>query len=371
MSSTDSVLVVDDIDSNARLLEDLLSATGYKVLTASNGKDALEIIENHNIDLVLLDVLMPGMNGYEVCRAIRNNPSTETLPVIMVTAMDETEDRVEGIEAGADDFLTKPVNRPEMLARVKSLLRIKHLHDKVQKQTNELKSWSSKLEERVKTQVAELEKLGELKRFLTSQIVDIISSDGIDPLKPHRRKITVVFLDLRGFTPLTGDAEPEEVMDIVNEYYGNMVSLITKYNGTLLRFIGDGIMIVFNDPVPIDNPTEVAARMTLEMRESAKLLCDKWHSQGFEVGCGFGIAEGYATIGALGYEGRQDYTALGMVVNLSSRLCSEAEDQQILVTQKTYSQLDGLVNAESLGEILYKGIPTPQLTYNILSLKTN
>ena len=192
-------------------MEDLLSATGYKVLTASNGKDALEIIENHNIDLVLLDVLMPGMNGYEVCRAIRNNPSTETLPVIMVTAMDETEDRVEGIEAGADDFLTKSVNRPEMLARVKSLLRIKHLHDKVHKQTNELKSWSSKLEERVKTQVAELEKLGELKRFLTSQIVDIISSDGIDPLKPHRRKITVVFLDLRGFTPLTGDAEPEEV----------------------------------------------------------------------------------------------------------------------------------------------------------------
>jgi class 3 adenylate cyclase len=160
-------------------------------------------------------------------------------------------------------------------------------------------------------------------------------------------------------------------MDIVNEYYGNMVSLITKYNGTLLRFIGDGIMIVFNDPVPIDNPTKVAVRMTLEMRESVKSLCDKWHSQGFEVGCGFGIAEGYATIGALGYEGRQDYTALGMVVNLSSRLCSEAEDQQILVTQKTYSQLVGLVKAESLGEILYKGIPTPQLTYNILSIEAN
>jgi len=369
MNTPVTILVVDDIDKNVKLLADILSVSGYEVMTAGNGKEALELIDRHDIDLVLLDILMPGMDGYEVCRAIRMIPGHEMLPVVMVTALDPAEERIKGIEAGADDFLTKPVNRPELLARVRSLLRVKDLYDKVQEQKSELDAWGHELEARVTRQVNELDKLGKLKRFLTPQLVELITSDGIDPLKPHRRKITVVFTDLRGFTSLTGNAEPEEVMDMLNDYQHEMGALVSKYNGTLAHFIGDGIMIIFNDPVPIEHPAETAVRMTLEMRERAMLICGKWRSQGFELGCGFGIDEGYATIGAVGYEGRQDYTAIGMVTNLSSRLCSEAKDGQILMTQKMYGKLEELVKAEPLGEIHYKGIPAPLMTYNVLSIK--
>jgi class 3 adenylate cyclase len=368
MNNPAKILVVDDVEKNVKLLADILFASGYEVLKASSGKEALDIIEKQHVDIVLLDILMPGMDGYEVCRAIRDNPATEVLPVVLVTALDPSEERVKGIEAGADDFLTKPVNRPELLARVRSLLRIKDLHDKVQEQTSELESWSQELEGRVKSQVEELEKLGELKRFLTPQVVDLLTTDGIDPHKPHRRKISVVFLDLRGFTALTSSAEPEEVMDILNEYHEAMGALVSKYHGTLVHFIGDGIMIIFNDPISIEKPAETAVRMTLEMRESAMEICDKWRRQGFDLGCGFGIDEGYATIGAVGYEGRMDYTAIGTVTNLSSRLCGEAKDGQILMTQKTFSQMENIAQAESLGEMEYKGIPAPLVTYNILSI---
>jgi adenylate cyclase len=363
-----NILVVDDLEKNVRLLADMLSASGYKVVTTDNGKEALEKVKSKDIDLVLLDILMPGMNGYDVCRAIRDNPGTEVLPVVMVTALDPADERIKGIEAGADDFITKPVNRQEILARVRSLLRIKHLYDQVQDQAKQLESWGHKLEVRVKEQVDELEKMGKLKRFLTPQLVELITTGGIDPLKPHRRKITVVFVDLRGFTSLTANAEPEDVMDILNRYQEEMGVLISRYNGTLVHFIGDGIMVIFNDPLPIDNPTETAVRMALEMRQRAKALCNEWHNQGFELGCGFGIAEGYATIGAIGFESRRDYTAIGTVTNLSARLCGEAKDGQILTTQKTYSQLEGLVEADPLGEISYKGIAAPQMTYNILSI---
>jgi adenylate cyclase len=369
MNDPANILVVDDIEKNVKLLADILSVSGYEVLTAGNGKEALELVGKHDIDLVLLDILMPGMDGYEVCRAIRKIPGDEMLPVVMVTALDPSEERIKGIEAGADDFLTKPVNRPELLARVRSLLRVKDLYDKVQEQKRELDSWGHELEARVDKQVKELDKLGRLKRFLTPQLVELITTDGIDPLKPHRRKITVVFIDLRGFTSLTGNAEPEEVMEMLNEYHQEMGALVSKYNGTLAHFIGDGIMIIFNDPVTIEHPAETAVRMTLDMRESARRICDKWCGQGLEMGCGFGIDEGYATIGAIGYEGRQDYTAIGMVTNLSSRLCSEARDGQILITQKLFSNIEDLVEAESLGEISYKGIPAPIMTYNVLSIK--
>jgi DNA-binding response OmpR family regulator len=253
------ILVVDDTPKNVKLLADVLSAKGYAVTTASSGAEALAKVEADEPDLVLLDVVMPEMSGYEVCRKIRENPATQILPVVMVTALDPGEERIKGLDAGADDFLTKPINQAELLARIRSLLRIKELYDTVQTQAAELSDWNKNLEHRVEEQVAQLERLGRLKRFFSPQLAEMIIAGGADdPLKTHRREITVVFLDLRGFTAFAETAEPEEVMGVLREYHAGMGKLILDHEGTLERFTGDGMMIFFNDPLPVPNPARSA-----------------------------------------------------------------------------------------------------------------
>src|SRR5262245_60685967 len=303
------LLVVDDTPVNVKLLADLLTVKGYAVVTAVNGPEALAAVDKEQPDLVLLDVMMPGMSGYDVCRKIRANPATAMLPVVMVTALDPAQERVKGIDAGADDFLTKPINQPELLARVKSLLRIKLLHD-------ELAEWSRTLEQRVEQQLAQLDRLERLKRFFSPQLAElIVSGDAEDPLKSHRREITVVFLDLRGFTAFAETSEPEEVMGVLREYHGAMGRHILAYEGTLERFTGDGMMIFFNDPVLVTDGPERAVRMAVAMRARVDDLLVKWRKRGYELDFGVGIAQGYATIGAIGFEGRIDYGAIGTVTN--------------------------------------------------------
>jgi class 3 adenylate cyclase/CheY-like chemotaxis protein len=364
------ILVVDDTLRNVKLLADLLSVKGYLVVTATSGREALVRVEADQLDLVLLDVVMPEMSGYEVCRKIRENPATAILPIIMVTALDPGEERVKGIEAGADDFLTKPINQAELLARVKSLLRIKELHDTVQSQTTQLAEWNQTLEHRVREQVDQLERLGRLKRFFSPQLADLIVSGGADdPLKTHRRELTVVYLDLRGFTAFAESAEPEEVMEILREYHAAMGKLILEYEGTLEHFAGDGMMIFFNDPVPVTDAAERAVRMALAMREGVQDLRVKWRKLGHALDFGVGIAQGYATIGAIGFEGRWEYGAIGTVPNLAARLCGEAKPGEILVTQRLLGSVDALVEAEPAGEMTLKGFQRPVSAYNVLRLK--
>jgi adenylate cyclase len=371
MNTPPKILVVDDTARNVKLLADILAAKGYNVLTAASGREALVSIDAEVPDLVLLDVVMPEMSGYEVCRKIRENPATAMLPVIMVTALDPTEERVKGIEAGADDFLTKPINQPELLARARSLLRIKELYDQVQAQAAELSEWNKNLEQRVAEQVDQLERLGRLKRFFSPQLAElIVSGDAEDPLKTHRREITVVFLDLRGFTAFAETSEPEEVMGVLHEYHGAMGQLILHHEGTLEHFAGDGMMIFFNDPLPVSNPAERAIRMALAMRERVKDLRLKWRKLGYDLDFGVGIAQGYATIGAIGFEGRWEYGAIGSVPNLAARLCGEAKPGQILVPQRLLGAVDDLLEAEPAGELSLKGFHRPVTAYNILALKT-
>ncbi len=370
MNSPAKILVVDDTPRNVKLLADLLAVKGYSVVTAASGREALAQLAAAQPDLVLLDVVMPEMSGYEVCRKIRDNPATAMLPVVMVTALDPAEERVKGIEAGADDFLTKPINQAELLARVKSLLRIKELHDTVQSQTVELSDWNQTLERRVQEQVQQLERLGRLKRFFSPQLAElIVSGDADDPLKTHRRELTVVYLDLRGFTAFTETAEPEEVMNVLHEYHAAMGRLILEYEGTLEHFAGDGMMIFFNDPVPVENAVERAVRMTLAMREQVKELKVKWRKLGHDLDFGVGIAQGYATIGAIGYEGRWEYGAIGSVPNLAARLCGEAKPGEILVPQRLLGSVEQLVESESLGELALKGFHRPVSAYRVLGLK--
>jgi adenylate cyclase len=357
------ILVVDDTPANVKLLADLLAYKGYEVATAATGEEGLARLAEQHPDLVLLDIMMPGMNGYEVCRAIRADPAHGVLPVVMITSLDPMQERIKGLEAGADDFLTKPINQPELLARVKSLLRIKTLYD-------QLTDLNANLEKRVTEGVAELERLGRMKRFLSPQVADLIlSGGGEDPLKSHRREITVVFLDLRGFTAFTETADPEEVMGVLREYHAEMGRLIMSHRGTLERFAGDGIMIFFNDPVPLDNAAESAVRMALEMQQRFGEMAVGWRKRGNDLGMGIGIAEGYATLGAIGFEGRWDYGAIGNVTNVAARLCSEAVAGQILISQRVMAKVESMVAADSVGELPLRGLRKPIATFNVRALR--
>jgi class 3 adenylate cyclase/CheY-like chemotaxis protein len=363
MTDAAKILVVDDTANNVKLLKDLLTMKGYAVVTASSGPEGLEQIDKEHPDLVLLDVMMPGMNGYDVCRRIRENPATGVLPVVMVTALDPGPERIKGLEAGADDFLTKPINQPELLARVRSLLRIKQLWDQV----TEL---NRTLEQRVDQQVAQIERMGRLKRFFSPQLAElIVGGDAEDPLKSHRREITVVFLDLRGFTAFAETAEPEEVMGVLREYHAEMGRLVLEHEGTLERFTGDGMMIFFNDPLPVPNPAERAIRMALAMSERVGILAQGWRKRGFDLDFGVGLAQGYATIGAIGFEGRWDYGAIGTVTNLAARLCGEAKPGQILVSRRMVATLEDLVEVEPVGELPLKGFTRPVTAFNVVRLK--
>jgi adenylate cyclase len=353
------ILVVDDTPSNVKLLADVLVARGYAVQTAAAGPEALALMAQEPPDLVLLDVMMPGMSGYEVCRKIREHAPTALVPVVMVTALDPGQERVKGIEAGADDFLTKPIHQAELLARVRSLLRIKSLWD-------ELADLNATLERRVAEQVAQLERLARLKRFFSPALAEAIVGGGAeDPLVSHRREITVVFLDLRGFTAFAETAEPEEVMAVLREYHAAMGRLILEHEGTLERFTGDGMMIFFNDPVPVPDGPARAVRMALAMRARVDELLRGWRKRGFELDFGVGIAQGYATIGAIGFEGRWDYGAIGTVTNLAARLCGEAQPGQILISRRLVGVLEDVATAEPVGELALKGFLRPVSVYNV------
>jgi len=368
--SAPKILVVDDTPQNVKLLADLLTVKGYTVVTAASGPEALKQLDAERPDLVLLDVVMPGMSGYEVCRKIRENPATQILPVVMATSLDPAQERVKGIEAGADDFLSKPINQPELLARVRSLLRIKEMYDTIQGQAAQLAEWNKTLEERVQEQVAQLERLGRLKRFFSPQLAELIVAGGAeDPLKTHRREVTVVFLDLRGFTAFAETSEPEEVMGVLREYHAEMGKLILGHEGTLERFTGDGMMIFFNDPTPVPNPAERALRMAVAMRDRVAEMIVKWRKRGYDLDFGVGIAQGYATIGAIGFEGRWDYGAIGTVTNLAARLCGEAKPGQILISQRMVGTVEELVEVEPVGELTLKGFARPVTAHNILCLK--
>ena len=363
MTTPAKILVVDDTPQNVKLLADLLTVKGYAVVTAASGREALELVDKEQPDLVLLDVVMPEMSGYEVCRKIRDNPATAILPVVLVTALDPAQERLKGLDAGADDFLTKPINQAELLARVRSLLRIKDLYD-------QLAELNKTLEKRVAEQVAQLERLGRLKRFFSPQLAElIVAGDADDPLKSHRREVTVVFLDLRGFTAFAETSEPEEVMGVLREYHAEMGRLILHHEGTLERFTGDGMMIFFNDPVPVPNPAERALRMAVAMRDRVVELLGKWRKRGYDLDFGVGIAQGYATIGAIGFEGRWDYGAIGTVTNLSARLCGEARGGQILVSPRVAGVVEDLIETEELGPLVLKGFLKPVPALNVLGLK--
>jgi adenylate cyclase len=355
---TPRVLVVDDMPANVRLLEAIIEPAGFAVLSASSGPEALERVAAELPDLVLLDVQMAGMNGYEVCRRIREDEATALIPVVMVTSHDE-EARIDGIRAGADDFVTKPFDQQELLLRVRSLVRIKRYHDTIRAQAAELAELNHNLEARVAEQVEELGKMARLRRFLSPTLAEVVMERGDSVLESHRRELAVLFADLRGWTDFSSGTEPEEVMSVVGSYHAAMGELILKYEATVGWFAGDGLMVWFNDPIPCDEPAARAVRMAVEMREAMSALTAAWHKRGHELDFSIGVALGYATIGRIGFEGRYDYGAVGSVLNLASRLCDAAEPGQIVIGARALSEVEDIVEATPLGALELKGFGKP------------
>ena len=363
MTRKAKILVIDDTPANVKLLADLLTVKGYEVFTAANGEDGLKRLASERPDLVLLDVMMPGMNGYDVCRAIRADAANGILPVVMVTSLDPAQERIKGLDAGADDFLTKPINQPELLARVRSLLRIKDLYD-------QLGALNASLEQRVAEQVKQIERFGRLKRFVSPRIGELIlAGDVDDPLQTHRRDITVVFTDLRGFTVFSETAEPEEAMDVLRAYHAEIGRVVMAHEGTIEHFAGDGVMILFNDPIPVAEHELAAIRMALEMRDKVGALSAGWKKRGYDLGFGVGIANGYATLGAIGFEERRDYGAIGPVTNLSARLCSEAKAGQVLISQRVFGKVEERLHVEHVGELSLRGFQRAVTAYNVTGVR--
>ncbi len=354
------ILVVDDKEMNIELIEAHLSPQ-YDLIPARSGKEALEKVELSPPDLVLLDIMMPGIDGYDVCRRLKEHPKARMIPVVMVTALREKDERIKALEVGADDFLTKPVDRAELLARVKSLLRIRDLYD-------ELTRINKTLKQKVKDQVSHIQNLGRLKQYFSPQVAERLVSDQ-DIFKPRRKNLTVFFIDIRDFHRLIETLEPEELLNILDLYFTDMTRIIFDWGGTVGKFISDGIMGFFGDPEECPNHAELAIKMGLEAKYQISRLNEKNPLlKDTPLHIGIGINTGYVTVGNIGPANHRDYTVIGRTVNVAAKIETQAQPGQILIGPKTYNLVEDIVKARAVETIKVKGFDKPVKVYEVLGL---
>lgn len=353
------ILCVDDTPANLRLLTAVLTPQGYDVVTAENGTEALQKVDG-DTDLVLLDVTMPGMNGYEVCRRIREDPATSRVPIVMITATGE-EQKVLALDAGAEDFIRRPFELPELLARVRSLLRIKASTDTIEGQAAELRAWSQTLEERVEEQVAELGRLRTLERFLPAPLAEaLLAESGERVLEPHRAEVAIVSLALHGFGEAAMRGEPEDVVGLLAAFHRHLGPQVEANRATASGSTGDRVSLIVGDPLASDDPADGAVRLALAMAEAMAPELEPWRQRGHRIELAAGISVGHATLGLLGHQGRHDYFAIGPVTVIAHHLC-EYGGGGIRCDGRTRAILGDRISGRTTGSLDLPGMPPTEV----------
>lgn len=374
------ILVVDDDPVMRQVLVRRLERLGHAVVETENGSEALRILRAEPVDLILTDLRMPEMGGTELLEHLKGDTALREIPTIMISGTDNSSEVIRAIELGAEDFLPKPFDPTVLQARVGASLEKKRLRDQqrallghVQRQSQVLAELNADLEARVAEHVEEIGRLSRLERFLPPQVAEILVSRGVAGerlLESHRRQVAVLFCDLRGFTAFSEIAEPEEVMGVLREFHQALGRLVHEYEATVGDFTGDGLMVFFNDPIPIPDPALRAAQLACAWREEAGRLLQEWRRHGYDLGFAAAVALGYATLGQIGFERRYDYGVVGTVVNLAGRLCGHAADGQILLSHRAYLAVEGAAVIEDLGQMNFKGLREPVQVYSLVELKT-
>jgi adenylate cyclase len=354
-----TVLVVDDTPENITLITALLKGD-YKVKTATNGERAIKVATTGAPpDIILLDVMMPVMYGYETCRHFKETAATKDIPIIFLTSKTDIEDEIKGFQLGAVDYIPKPISPPVVLARVKTHLELKKVRDY-------LRDKNAFLENEIQSRTKEVTAMNRLKQYFSPKLAErLIADDGL--FRVRRKNLTIFFVDIRNFTKISDAVEPEDLLNMLNEYFDQMTQVVFNYGGTVGKFIGDAIMGFFGDPEECENHAELAVKMALEMQSRVKGINKKsllWNDYHLDVG--IGINTGYVTVGNVGSESHKDYTVIGRHVNLASRLSDEAKRGQILISHRTYNLVSNLFKSETVGNINVKGFDSPVLAYNVL-----
>jgi class 3 adenylate cyclase len=345
-----TVLVADDNPDNVELLREVLEAADYTVVVAYDGDEALLKIAEANPDLILLDVMMPGKDGFEVCRRLKKWEQTRNIPVMMLTALQEVADKVRGIEAGADEFLTKPVDTVELQTRVKALVKAKIYRQQVFEKN------------------ALLEKI--LNRYLPEEVVaKVLEDSSLLKLGGVRDFVTVLFVDLTGFTTFADAVPPEHVMETLNQTFSQLTRILADNHGTFDKYLGDGLMAFFGAPIASDNDALNAVRTAVEMREAFQALKNEWgEGPRAQLGLAVGINSGEVIVGNLGSERLMNYTVIGDAVNVAARLEERAGPGQILIGETTHTLVEDLVVARKFGEIELRGRSKPVVAYELVRL---
>ncbi|HEX2914158.1 MAG TPA: adenylate/guanylate cyclase domain-containing protein [Chloroflexia bacterium] len=343
---TPRILIVDDIAANVELLEALLTADGYDVSLAYDGEEALQKVDEDDPDLILLDVMMPGLNGFEVCSRLKQNERTQFIPVVLLTALDQVEDKVRGLDSGADDFLTKPFNRLELKARIRSLLRIRSLHNDVEQKRRLL--------------------FRLLNRYMSEEIVATILEDPEERLKlgGEKREVAILFADIRGFTTFSECTSAERVVEVLNECFHDITEVVFRHKGTFDKYVGDCILAFYGAPISYGDDLYRCLTTAVEMQRIFTEISRQWTDPHMRsLGLGIGINFGEVVVGNIGSERLMDYTIIGDNVNLAQRLEQAAQGGQILISEEVYRRVKEHVKASQLAPISVKGKREPVTAY--------
>jgi adenylate cyclase len=373
MKDVASVLVVDDDPVTRLMLTGSLERHGHHVRAAEDGSMALALMRTESFDVVLLDVLMPQMDGYGVLEQLKGDPDLRHIPVVMVTSVDDIESAVRCIELGADDYLSNPIDPVLLTARVNAGLTKKRLHDLEMEHLEEVAQLNRQLEARVEEQMAELVRTGELKRFLPHQVAEGLLAGQLSPSEGfERRKLTLLFADMVGFTDLSDTLEPEELSEVLNEYLREMTAVAVSHRGTLDNYIGDGLMVMFGAPIFDDEAVQAwaAVQAALGMKARAEELTAAIRGRGIpaDLRVRVGVNTGHCTVGVFGSDVLRAYKAVGFAVNVAARLQSEAEPGSVLAGFRTYALVKDRVRAEQREPLVLKGAARPVEAWEILGL---